>query len=39
MLNRGKFRIFVGNTQEISNKEVKDKFGEFGHVVEVDLKG
>ena len=39
MLNRGKYRIFVGNTQEISNREVKEKFSEFGPVVEVDLKG
>ena len=38
-VHRGKFRVFVGNTQEISRVELSEKFGEFGKVIEVDLKG
>jgi len=36
---RGKYRVFVGNTQEISAKDLEAKFGEFGKVIECDLKG
>ena len=39
MQQRGKYRLFVGNTQEISTREVREKFEEFGTVTEVDLKG
>lgn len=36
---RGKYRVFVGNTQEISAKDLEAKFSEFGKVIECDLKG
>ena len=38
-MHRGKHRIFIGNTQEISNRDIKEKFEEFGVILEVDLKG
>jgi len=38
-VNRGKYRVFVGNTQEISKAEVHEEFSKFGNVIEVDLKG
>ena len=38
-IHRGKYRVFVGNTQEISKHELSEKFAEFGKVIEVDLKG
>lgn len=36
---RGQFRIFVGNTQQVSYSDIREKFSEFGKVAEVDLKG
>ena len=36
---RGKYRVFVGNTQEISSSDLEAKFSEFGKVIECDLKG
>jgi len=38
-VNRGKYRVFVGNTQEISKADVHEEFSKFGNVIEVDLKG
>jgi RNA recognition motif-containing protein len=38
-VNRGKYRVFVGNTQEISKAEVQEEFAKFGKIIEVDLKG